>query len=148
MLRLDCGLGYVVFAQRDEVRVDLAGLVRNATRWFGASVEILEEQGPRAHLRFEQGGFWLSARRANEEDRQAAELAEARGRAGGMASLAARCPTLWEVEPEQPLDEARTLTFLGLAASVALGPVLPPDGSTLFGVRGARERAARAAQKA
>src|SRR5216683_3152752 len=37
-------------------------------------------------------------------------------------------------------SEAAYLTLAAVCASVALGPVLPPDHSTLFGVRGALER--------
>ena len=47
--------------------------------------------------------------------------------------------TIEGVGEESPLEAAR-LTLAGICASVALGPVLPPDGSTLFGVRGAIER--------
>ena len=36
--------------------------------------------------------------------------------------------------------ELAYLTLSAICASVALGPVLPPDHGTLFGVRGAIER--------
>ena len=51
---------------------------------------------------------------------------------------------IWRIEPEGEAPAAITLELAGLLASVALGPVLPPDDSTLFGVRGARERAQKA----
>jgi hypothetical protein len=159
MLRLDRGLGYAVFVQRAEPRIDVVGLATNAERWFQARVVVLESDAvdapgalpTRARVALELSGerreFRLTARLAGAADLAAAERAEARGRAGGMAALAARCPVIWELEPLAPGDERMTLTLAALAASLALGPVLPPDGSTLFGVRGARERAERVGQK-
>ena len=69
--------------------------------------------------------------------------AEARGRAAGMSLLADRCPTIWDVEPSAEDNELARLHLCAILASVALGPVLPDDGSTLFGVRGAMERVQR-----
>jgi len=72
-------------------------------------------------------------------------VAEERGRAGGMAQLAARCVALWSVTPEGEVSGTAELQLSALLASVALGPVLPADESTLYGVRGAMERAEKAA---
>jgi hypothetical protein len=60
-----------------------------------------------------------------------------------MAALARRCASVWQVEPQAPESEAATHNLCAIMASVALGPVLPPDDSTLFGVRGAMERVER-----
>jgi hypothetical protein len=60
-----------------------------------------------------------------------------------MASLAERCPTIWDVEPVGEDSELARLNLCGILAAVALGPVLPDDGSTLYGVRGAMERVER-----
>jgi hypothetical protein len=83
----------------------------------------------------------VAARGTLPEDLAAAERAEVAGRAAGMAALAARCKTLWEVEPVGDVDAATLHAFCALLASVALGPVMPPDESTLYGVRGAMQRA-------
>lgn len=82
--------------------------------------------------------FAIEVRLATETDRLDADVAEARGRAGGMAGLARRCLSVWEVDDVQdrPLD----WLFLALLASVLLGPILPADGATLLGVRSARLR--------
>lgn len=146
--------GYRVFAQSDELRIDPARLVRNARSYFEAELEVLgqsEPQGPTSFVRLElasaahgwRARFVVTSRAAQPSDRQAARAAEARGRATGMAALAERCRFVWEVEPEAAAPEIATLCLCGLLASVALGPVLPPDGSTLFGVRGSMERAER-----
>jgi hypothetical protein len=59
-----------------------------------------------------------------------------------MGALAEKCPQVWTLEGsgESGASDAAYLTLAGICASIALGPVLPPDGSTLFGVRGAIER--------
>jgi hypothetical protein len=60
-----------------------------------------------------------------------------------MATLAARCPTVWLIDECEPRSQAALLNLCAILASVALGPVLPDDDSTLFGVRGAMERVAK-----
>ncbi len=60
-----------------------------------------------------------------------------------MSSLAERCHTIWEVESLGTDSELARLNLCGILASVGLGPVLPDDGSTLYGVRGSMERVDR-----
>lgn len=150
---------YVVFAQAQEPRVDLRGLIQNARRYFEATLEVLAEHGfepgrpmpeqTRAELRLESSkhgysaSFNIIARHTTAADLAAAHSAEIRGRAAGMASLAERCAFIWDVEPEPGAPEVATLNLCALLASAALGPVMPDDASTLFGVRGAMERVER-----
>lgn len=150
---------YRVFAQAPEAALDPAALVRAATRFFEADLEVLalrdrradeppvEGQELRVRLESKRRGFSaafvIRSRPATADDHQAAREAEERGRAGGMGLLAARCPSLWEITPEDDSNEAAVLNLCAIAATVALGPTLPPDGSTLFGVRGAMERLER-----
>jgi len=63
-----------------------------------------------------------------------------------MSLLAARCPAIWDIEPEAEVTDTAELQLSALLASVALGPVMPSDQSTLYGVRGAMERAEKAYQ--
>ena len=81
-------------------------------------------------------------RQVQKEDLSNARDAEARGRAGGMGALAERCQSVWEVRDVAgaEADPAALLTLCAICASVALGPILPTDHATLFGVRGAIER--------
>ncbi|MCE7891068.1 MAG: hypothetical protein DYH12_15455 [Sorangiineae bacterium PRO1] len=139
-----CGVSFLIFAQAPEPRVDPAALVRNATRHFRADVEILEEGAGTLRLKLGDASFALHARPRSEADLQRARQAETRGRAAGMADLAARCPTVWEVEPEPGTAEGALHRLCAVLAITALGPVLPPDDSTLYGVRGALERAQKA----
>ena len=86
----------------------------------------------------------LRARDVAQDDLSDAREAEARGQAAGMASLAERCARVWEIAPAEDANasDAACVALAGICASVALGPVLPPDRSTLFGVRGAMQRLA------
>lgn len=136
----------------------LPQLLQHARRFFSADIEVLSAspgpEGGEVRLRLDSarypghGTFVLRARSTTADDRFAAEAAEARGRAGGMALLAARCATVWTVTPELDVTGSAELQLTALLASVALGPVLPIDESTLYGVRGAMERAERAASTA
>jgi hypothetical protein len=85
--------------------------------------------------------FSIGVRRVTTDDLGAASRAEARGNAFGMAALAARCSHVWSVSVVEQSPPWLLLECCALLASVALGPILPPDEDTLMGVRSARERA-------
>jgi hypothetical protein len=142
-----------VFSQQPDLRACLPKLLQHARRFFAAELEVLADQ-PELRLHFESarypgsGTFRISARPSTPDDQFAAEAAEARGRAGGMSLLAARCPAVWVVTAESDVTGSAELQLTALLASVALGPVLPADEETLYGVRGAMERAEKAASSA
>jgi hypothetical protein len=137
---------YLVFSQ--EPMLDVEKLAAHAARFFGAKLERLES-GPgfvRVRLSSARPPFdaelSVRARETTEEDLHEARSAEARGRAAGMSALAERCPSVWEIDVKADAADAALVALSGICASVALGPVLPPDRATLFGVRGAMERLA------
>jgi hypothetical protein len=146
-------MSYCVFTQTPDGSLDPALLVRTATRHFEASLEILSAEAPptpgagsawvslrlvSARRRFSQD-FKVSTRAAKAEDWAAARRAEERGKSAGMSTLAERCRFIWVIESESEAPVA-LLNLCAVLASAALGPVLPPDESALFGVRGAMER--------
>ena len=147
-----------VFSQQPDLVAALPKLLAHARRFFAAELDVLSASAPErpdlAHavvsLRLESarypgsGSFRIESRPATAADREAATAAEIRGKAGGMALLAARCPVLWIITPQADASGSAELQLSALLASVALGPVLPSDESTLYGVRGAMERAERA----
>lgn len=149
-----------VFSQERDLVAALPKLLQHARRFFAAEIDVLSGSPPQrasleqaeVTLTFEarrypgRGTFRIVSREATDDDRFAAEAAEARGRAGGMSLLAARCPVVWELSELDAATGTAELQLSALLASVALGPVLPSDGSTLYGVRGAMERAEKAAQ--
>jgi hypothetical protein len=144
-----------VFAQRAELSIDLPELMRTTRSYFDASLDILsrvegaDKAGDRVEVELRSaqhgysGRFSVHSRPTSEHDLADAREAERRGRAAGMSALAERCPTIWEVEPLAEDSELARLNLCGILASVALGPVLPDDGATLYGVRGSMERVAR-----
>jgi hypothetical protein len=142
-----------VFAQRDELAFDLPELLRATRRYFDATLEVQSlvqsPTGDRVQVLLQcdkhgyDGKLTIASRRTTNEDLLAARAAEARGRAAGMSLLAERCATIWEVSSVGVDSEPARLNLCGILASVALGPVLPDDGTTLYGVRGAMERLAK-----
>lgn len=149
-----------VFSQQPDLVAALPRLLQHARRFFAAELDVLGSSPPDrpqpldafVGLRLSSarypghGTFRITSRPASADDRFAAEAAEARGRAGGMSELAARCPAVWVVTHEGEVTGSAELQLSALLASIALGPVLPEDESTLYGVRGAMERAEKAAQ--
>jgi hypothetical protein len=140
---------YLVFSQDKRTLPDTELLTYHAARFFGAKLEVLEKQAERLRVRLVgtrpsfDCEFEIRVRDADRADLTDARDAEARGAVAGMAALAERCPKVWELgaaEGATEPSEAAYLTLAAACASVALGPVLPPDRLTLFGVRGAIER--------
>lgn len=151
-----------VFSQQPDLVAALPQLLAHAHRFFAAELDVLSASSAErpelasalVSLRIESarypgdGTFRIESRGTTDEDRAAAERAEARGRAGGMAQLAARCAVVWVVTRDGEVTGSAELQLSALLASVALGPVMPEDESTLYGVRGAMERAEKAAESA
>lgn len=144
-----------VFSQHPDLVAALPQLLQHARRFFAAELEVLAASPPERAERLDafvelqlqsarypgHGRFRIESRATRSDDRFAAEVAEARGKAGGMSALAARCAAIWTLLPEGLPSGSAELQLSALLASVALGPVLPSDESTLYGVRGAMERA-------
>jgi hypothetical protein len=144
-------MGYLVFSQDNGDLPDVERLAGHASRFFGAKLENLGAQGSTLRVRLSSlrpsfdAELTLRAREVTRSDLEDAREAEARGRAAGMGALAERCGRVWELDRggEDEPGEIAYLTLAAICASVALGPVLPPDHATLFGVRGAIERRER-----
>lgn len=141
---------YLVFAQIPEPEVPVDTLRAQARAHFDAELSRIGD-GPVADrtVRIAMSSplgsaeFGIEARAATADDRARALAAEERGRAAGMGALAARCPTVFVVQPAPSVQDPQVLELCAVLALVGLGPILPPDGSTLLGVRSARQRAGR-----
>lgn len=132
---------YTVFSQAPEDR-GIVELVTTAAARFDVVVTAAGAGDTlRAAARGAQGEFRVSARATTDEDLVRAQAAEAAGRSAGMAALAARCSTVWTLDPEGDVPEWLALELCAVLAFAALGPVLPADGSALLGVRSAQARA-------
>lgn len=139
---------FLVFSQEPGDALPYERLAAAAARFFGAKLARKESSEDAVVIDLVvarpalAGSFRVALRETTREDLLNAQGAEARGRAAGMAALAEKCRTMWVIEAagaEMP-SSAAFLTLAAICASVALGPVLPPGGETLFGVRGAIER--------
>lgn len=145
---------YRIFPAEKDNEIDTARLVQNARLYFGSRVEILEYE-PRRRLQAKITGpsdgapveVDLVVRKISRKDREDIRDAEHRGGAAGMGGLTARSPVLWELTTPDDAEEANILAFVAALASIALGPVLPPDNETLYAIQGAMERAARCARR-
>lgn len=143
---------YLVFSQEPNALPDAERLAGHAARFFGAKLERLEagDRWLRVRLSSVRPSFdsalTIRVRDVTRADLSDAKEAEARGQAAGMSALAEKCSRVWEIGPAEGSasgpGEAACIALSGICASVALGPVLPADHSTLFGVRGAMERLA------
>lgn len=58
----------------------------------------------------------------------------------GMDVLVARATRVWQLARDVDGDPRAPLVAAALLASVLLGPIVPPDEVTIYGVRGARVR--------
>ncbi len=76
--------------------------------------------------------------RAPEARRRGLDAAMAIGGAG-MDALVLRAKRLWQIEDDADRPEA-ALAIAAVLASLLLGPIVPPSGDAIFGVKGARER--------
>jgi hypothetical protein len=134
---------YLVFSQQSLASLDANQLTQNARRFFRAQFELRERR--------EEGGVGevvMTVTRPNGTP-GAAVHARVRPCQGGdyeaaeRAELAGRCPSVWEVDVGAGGHPSEALRLCAILASVLLGPIMPPEGDTLFGVKGARERAER-----
>jgi len=66
----------------------------------------------------------------------------------GMDSLVAKTKRIWQVSRniENGDDSWAPLRISAIFAAVLLAPIVPPEGNTIYGVKGARERLDRASQ--
>jgi hypothetical protein len=142
---------FTVFAQREDARLDVEIVGRQAERFFAARLGLTVEKrygvaplpvdAARIVIASDDGAAsgtrFCYARPTDPDDLAAAEEAERNQRTHGLSLLAQRCPTVWLVVCEADDDRA-ALTIAAVLASTMLGPILAPDGREIFGVRTAR----------
>jgi len=147
---------FLVFAQRADARIDIAGWNAQAERFFSTRLGLTEDKRyPAGHAapladgaRFviapqgEPPGIRSAhARPRDPEDLALAAAADERAGIGGtgLALVARRCPTVWLVSRELDSDPL-ALRLAAILASVLLGPVLDVRVPELFGVKTARAK--------
>ncbi|MCU0691790.1 MAG: hypothetical protein MUF54_10345 [Polyangiaceae bacterium] len=147
---------HLVFTQSARGHLDVARARNLAQGFFGSTIEPVDLSVVSLHkqqrtvtrlvLRSTLGAFEASfdvqARARTDADDRLVRDAEARGGCFGMGLLVGPCAHVWEVRPVGEPGEAATWTLCAVLAATGLGPVLPPDRSTLLGVRAAYARGA------
>ncbi len=142
---------FVVFAQRQDARLEIDALKQQAGRFFSVKIGITVDKqyadeppivdAARMVIASDDGtssGTRLCyARPVEESDISLAFEAERAMGTYGLALLAQRCAIVWSVVPEVDDDKA-ALTIAAIFASLMLGPILSPGGREIYGVRGAR----------
>jgi hypothetical protein len=135
---------YLVFSQRATTEADVAAWDAQGQRFFDARVEatagapgeiVLSPRGAAA------GAREVRAMARTDEHLALAQEADARAGDTGLARLAGRCPTVWQVA-RSSADDAVALRLAAVIASVELGPILDPHAGELFGVKTARAKLA------
>jgi hypothetical protein len=151
---------YTLFAPEAASRIDAARWCDQASKLFGAALALTPaKQYPtgawplcdRVDVAVVADGcasrvrvITLPLARAPETRSAAFAVAEAMGGAG-FDVLVGRGQRIWQVTsaPLEGNDTRASLIVAGVLAAVLLAPVLPPDASALFGIKGARERLAQ-----
>jgi hypothetical protein len=140
----------MVFAQREDARVDLVMWKRHAEDFFDARLALnVAKDYPEGYPRVDAVGVVLSPRGGppeaqrlcygrprRDDDLRAAEDADSLAGNTGLGLLAKRCASVWLVVMEETADRT-ALLLAAILASVVLGPILSPEGA-LFGVKTAR----------
>jgi hypothetical protein len=147
---------YLVFAQRADARIDIAGWSAHGERFFSTRLGLAEDRRyppGQAAPRTDEASFVIAPtgetpgiRSALARPREADDLAlavDADERVGpggtGLALVARRCQTVWLVT--RALDpDPLALRLAAILASVLLGPVLDVRVPELFGVKTARAK--------
>lgn len=143
---------YLVFSQHEGVRLDMFAWQKQATRFFQTRVGLALPKASGRSVAFSDAFLflveppntplakrlvWLRPR--TNDDLDLAQRIEAVEGARGMSDLAGRCKGVCLIESEGATDRA-ALVLAALAASILLGPIVPPDQQEIFGVRTAREK--------
>jgi hypothetical protein len=140
--------------------VDIVGWNAHAERHFATRIG-LAEPAPPAPLagaqprtqRFviaprvgEPGIRDATSRAVSDEDLAQARAADVRAGGTGLALLAARCRSVWVVQPTGEVD-ALALRLAVILSSTLLGPVLDASRGELFGANTGRRRLDALAQR-
>ncbi len=152
---------YTLFSAEGSARIDIAPLAHKARTFFATSLEIdpakayPEGRTPPADAMFVEvqpfGKPDVLPTRVfvvtwSLDDCPAfRDVGDAAARAiggAGMDVLVARAKRIWQVskQPEHGSDAHASLRVAAILASVLLAPIVPPEGRTIYGVKGARER--------
>ena len=150
---LDPATAFMVFSQASDARIEADAWEKKAATFlqmrFGlvvpkvydveypntdAALVVIAASEGEGRLRL------IQCRPAVQADLERATAGERLGAVGGgLVDLAMRCPSVWFVEAIGD-DDRMALAIATVIAMTHLGPIVPPQGDTLFGVRTARTK--------
>ncbi len=149
MRPLPSSAAYSVFAPDPIARVESARWTHQAKTFLDADVTVVGEQSGSlpdiAALELDVAPSTRVTIRTFPiaEGAELLAVAERAVRAiggAGFDALLARARRIWQVPIDVDGDPRAPLVVAALLASVLLGPIVPPDEETIFGVKGARLR--------
>lgn len=162
---------FTLFSPDVSARIDIAQLAHKARTFFATALEIdpvkaypdgRTPESDALHIEIKPLGKTILAPILAptrvfvvtfplERERHFREIGDAAARAiggAGMDALVARTHRIWQVSNtvESGDDVWAPLRIAAILAAVLLAPIVPPEGNTIYGVKGARERIERAIQ--
>ena len=162
---LPVNAAYTLFSPDASSRIDIATLAQKARTFFATTLEIdpvkAYPNGETPHTDAVFIDIMPLGKRAVakatrvfvvtwplEIDPQFRAIGDAAANAiggAGMDVLVARAKRIWQVSKDVTHGEDRNapLRIAAIFASVLLAPIVPPEGDTIYGVKGARERLER-----
>jgi hypothetical protein len=145
---------FLVFAQRDDARLEIHFWQQQARRFFdtelGLTIDKAYDQidampsidaarvvvsSPKNAI---EATLLCAARPSTAADLALAESIEARHGYTGLSMLAKRCHTVWLVSSSEAGNDRASLLLSAIVASVVLGPIVSPAHDELYGVKTAR----------
>lgn len=158
---LPVNAAYTLFSADPSARIDIALCAHKARTFFATGFELGQAKAyPDGHTPDSDAAYVDVSplgKRSNavtrvfivtwpiEKDPLVGNVGDAAARAiggAGMDALVARAKRIWQVSNELTSGDDRNapLRVAAIFASVLLAPIVPPEGNTIYGVKGARER--------
>jgi hypothetical protein len=155
---------YTLFSAEGAARIDIAVFAHKARTFFASSFELEQPKAYPNDATPDADAVHVEIKRLGKQSASATRVlvvtwpierepgirsigdtaARAIGGAG-MDALVARAKRIWQVSSEivSGDDPNAPLRVAAIFASVLLAPIVPPEGNTIYGVKGARERLER-----
>jgi hypothetical protein len=156
---------YTLFSPETSARVDIAQLANKARTFFATALEIDPVKAYPDGRTPETDALYIEIKPMGksillptrvyivtfplEREPHFRNIGDAAALAiggAGMDSLVAKTKRIWQVSKniENGDDSWAPLRISAILAAVLLAPIVPPEGGTIYGVKGARERLDRA----
>lgn len=158
---LPASSAYTLFSAEISARIDIATLAHKARTFFATALEIDPAKAYPDGRTPNRDAVHIDVKPLGNRDQLPTrvfvvtwpldehpafrDIGDTAARAiggAGMDALVARAKRIWQVSTDgvQGADLHASLRVAAILAAVLLAPIVPPDGTTIYGVKGARER--------